>query len=269
MNIILSKSRRHWTTFKKLYEKEAERLDFSHCRVSRTLVLDILKNILMFTNKLWNILNNQNVLPESFVRMLQLMYSSINSSVLKIIAAVFLSILFTTVSNGQGSGQLKQQIQQALDEEKLTGAVWAVVNYDEEIAVDAAGFKNLQSKEQLKPTDKVHIGSVTKTILAVGVLRLISEGKINLNDPVEKYLPEINFDNQWHQTNPVTVRHLLDHTSGLEDLRLWQMFTAKAAPASPLSFAFEKKFLRAASQNKAGQHIFLFQHGLYAARNGD
>ncbi|HLM62267.1 MAG TPA: serine hydrolase domain-containing protein, partial [Pyrinomonadaceae bacterium] len=135
---------------------------------------------------------------------------------------------------------MKRQIQRALDEEKLTGAVWTVVDSDQEIAVDAAGYKNLQTKEQLKPTDKVHIGSVTKTILAVGVLRLVSEGKINLNDPVEKYLPEINFDNKWSQANPVTVRHLLDHTSGLEDLRLWQMFTAKAASGSPLSYAFEK-----------------------------
>jgi len=168
------------------------------------------------------------------------MYSSINSSVLKIIAIVFLSLIFTTISNGQDDDQLKQQIQQALEEEGLTGAVWAVVNSDEEISVNAAGFKNLQTKEQLKPTDKVHIGSVTKTILATGILRLFSEDKINLNDPVEKYLPEINFDNKWRQTNPVTVRHLLDHTSGLEDLRLWQMFTGKAAPTSPLSFAFEK-----------------------------
>jgi CubicO group peptidase (beta-lactamase class C family) len=84
------------------------------------------------------------------------------------------------------------------------------------------------------------LGSVTKTLLAAGILRLASEGKINLDYSAEKYLVEISFDNKWSQTNPVTVRHLLDHTSGLEDLRLWQMFTAKAAPTSPLLFAFEK-----------------------------
>ena len=162
------------------------------------------------------------------------------SSVVKIIALVFLSLIFANVSNGQADARLKQEIEQALEEEGLTGAVWTVADSDGEISFDAAGLKNLQTKEQLKPTDKVHIGSVTKTILATGILRLVSEGKINLNAPVEKYLPEINFDNKWSKKNPVTVRHLLDHTSGLEDLRLWQMFTAKAAPTSALSTVFGK-----------------------------
>ena len=168
------------------------------------------------------------------------MYLSASPSFLKITVVFFLLLIFTNVSKGQSDVQLKQQIQQALEEERLTGAVWAVVDSSEEIRTDAAGLKNWQTKEQLKQTDKVHIGSVTKTILAVGIMRLVSEGKINLNEPVEKYLPEIKFNNEWHQTNPVTVRHLLDHTSGLEDLRLWQMFTAKASPNTSLSFAFEK-----------------------------
>jgi CubicO group peptidase (beta-lactamase class C family) len=168
------------------------------------------------------------------------MYLLVYSSVIKIIAIVFLSLIFTNISNGQEDAHLKQEIQQALEEEGLTGAVWAVVNSNEEITFDAVGLKNQQTKEQLKPTDKVHIGSVTKTVLAVGILRLVSEDKINLNDPVGKYLPEINFDNKWSETNPITIRHLLDHTSGLEDLRLWQMFSGKAPPNSSLSFAFKK-----------------------------
>lgn len=168
------------------------------------------------------------------------MYLSIYSFLTKLIIIAFLSAIFTIISNGQESDQLKQQIQQALEEEGLTGAVWTVVESDEEISINAAGLKNQQTKEHLKPTDKVHVGSVTKTLLAIGILRLVSEDKINLNDPVEKYLPEISFDNKWSETNPITIRHLLDHTAGLEDLRLWQMFTAQAAPNSPLSFAFKK-----------------------------
>lgn len=168
------------------------------------------------------------------------MYLSTHSFVIKIILSLCLLLVFTSVSNGQGQEQLKQEIQQALIEEGLTGAVWAVVNSNEEITVNAAGFKNRQTKEQLKPTDKVHIGSITKTILAAGILRLVSEGKIALNDPIQKYTSEIKFYNRWGETNPITIRHLLDHTSGLEDLRLWQMFTVKASPTSALSHAFEK-----------------------------
>lgn len=164
----------------------------------------------------------------------------VHRSVVKIITIVFLLLIFTNLSSGQTETKLKQEIEQALEEEGLTGAVWAVVDSGEEIAFDAVGVKNLQTKERLKPADKVHIGSVTKTVLAVGILRLVSENKIDLDAPVRKYLSEINFENKWNETNPITVRHLLDHTSGLEDLRLWQMFTAKAAPNSVLATAFEK-----------------------------
>jgi CubicO group peptidase (beta-lactamase class C family) len=161
-------------------------------------------------------------------------------TVIKIISVVFLSVTFTNITTAQSDEQLKQQIRQALAEEGLTGAVWSVVGSSGEITVNAAGLKNRQTEEQLKPADRVHIGSVTKTILATGILRLVSENKISLEDPLEKYLPEIRFDNKWSETNSITIRHLLDHTSGLEDLRLWQMFTAKASPVSPLASAFEK-----------------------------
>ena len=168
------------------------------------------------------------------------MYLSVYPSVKKIITIVFLSLIFTNLSSGQTDTRLKQEIEQALEEEGLTGAVWAVIDSDGEIAFDAVGVKNLRTKERLKPTDKIHIGSVTKTVLAAGILRLVSESKIDLDAPVRKYLPKIDFDNKWDATNSVTVRHLLDHTSGLEDLRLWQMFTATAAPKSALAAAFEK-----------------------------
>lgn len=176
---------------------------------------------------------------EKIIRGLMISKIILLESNAKKIAAVFLSLLFTGILSGQ-TGTLKQEIEQALKEEGLTGAVWAVVDSDGEIVADAVGIKNLDTKEQLKPADKVHIGSVTKTLLAVGILRLVSENKIDLDAPVDKYLPEIDFDNEWKETNPVTVRHLLDHTSGLEDLRLWQMFTAKAAPNSALAGAFPK-----------------------------
>src|SRR5205823_2963456 len=52
------------------------------------------------------------------------------------------------------------------------------------------------------------IASITKTLTATGVLQLVSQGKIQLNDPVVKYLPGFPYTG-------ITVRHLLSHTSGL------------------------------------------------------
>jgi CubicO group peptidase (beta-lactamase class C family) len=48
-------------------------------------------------------------------------------------------------------------------------------------------------------------------------------------------LPELQIDNPWEATSPVRVRHLMDFTSGLEDLRLWQAFSARMDPDLPLA----------------------------------
>jgi CubicO group peptidase (beta-lactamase class C family) len=75
---------------------------------------------------------------------------------------------------------------------------------------------------------------VTKTLLAAGVMRLATEGRLDLDAPVSKLVPEIRFDNEWEATHPVLVRHLLDHTAGLENLRIWQMFSKEVRPDDPL-----------------------------------
>ena len=51
---------------------------------------------------------------------------------------------------------------------------------------------------------------------------------INLDDAIQKYVPHLPLTNQWHQTNPVTIRYLPDHTSGFTDARLWHAFSTSA-----------------------------------------
>ncbi len=127
---------------------------------------------------------------------------------------------------------------QALQVNELTGAVWSLVTSDGAISVDAAGVKDARSGEVLSPGAQVHVGSVTKTLLAAGILRLVTEGKLTLDTPVAEYLPDLAFDNPWHASDPIRLRHLLDHTAGLDDARFWQVFSLKPQPDTPLSEAF-------------------------------
>lgn len=157
----------------------------------------------------------------------------------KTILSTFFGIVsLTNFAFAQTVLKLKNDLNKALIEEGLTGAVWSVVESDGRITFDAVGFNNKETGKLLKPTDKVHIGSITKTLVAIGILRLATESKINIDEPVKKYLPQLNFYNQWETTTPITIRHLLDHTSGLTDIRLWQIFSKKANANSALDFAF-------------------------------
>ncbi len=155
--------------------------------------------------------------------------------------ALFLTFdLLYTQAPKPNANAISKELQRVLSEEKLAGAVWSIVDSNGQILTGAVGYKNLKTKALMRPEDRVSVGSITKTVVSLGILRLISQKKIGLDDAVEKILPNIHFQNAWQATNPVTVRHLLDHRAGLEDVRLWQMFSAEARPNTPLQAAFER-----------------------------
>ncbi len=130
-------------------------------------------------------------------------------------------------------------MERALQEEGITGAVWATVDSDGAIRTGAAGSSNAVNGAAMAPDSKVHVGSVAKSLIATGVLQLVSAGRIELDAPVSRYLPALRFDNPWPD-RPVRVRHLLDHSAGLDDMRLWQLFSTQATPDTSLLDAFSR-----------------------------
>jgi D-alanyl-D-alanine carboxypeptidase len=76
----------------------------------------------------------------------------------------------------------------------------------------AAGVNDLTTSTPLMPSARFRIGSVTKTFTAAIVLQLVSEGRLTLDEPIARRLPGLVTNG-----NRVTVRQLLNHTSGLPD----------------------------------------------------
>jgi CubicO group peptidase (beta-lactamase class C family) len=70
------------------------------------------------------------------------------------------------------------------------------------------GYANVENKKPLTQDTIFLIGSVAKTFTAAAVMKLREQSKLNLDDSITKYLPELSYKN-------VTLRHLLTHTSGL------------------------------------------------------
>lgn len=129
---------------------------------------------------------------------------------------------------------LQARVERAIAEEGITGAVWAL---DTGTSVQA-GAAGLAAKDRpMHPDARVHVGSIAKAVLATGVLRLATEGRLDLDSPVTDLIPGLAFDNPWQATHSVRVRHLLDHTAGLDDMRLSQFFSLRAHPDMPLAEA--------------------------------
>jgi CubicO group peptidase (beta-lactamase class C family) len=76
----------------------------------------------------------------------------------------------------------------------------------------AYGMADLEHDVPLRPDSIFEAGSVSKQFTASAVLLLAQQGKLSIDDPVRKYIPELP-----DYGSPVTIRHLLNHTSGLRD----------------------------------------------------
>ncbi|TVR75521.1 MAG: hypothetical protein EA408_00210, partial [Marinilabiliales bacterium] len=80
------------------------------------------------------------------------------------------------------------------------------------------------------PGTVYRIGSVTKTFVALGIMHLVHEGKLDLDDPLSVIVPELPVRNRWEESHPVLLRHLLEHTAGFRDLYLRDFMIPEGTP---------------------------------------
>lgn len=117
--------------------------------------------------------------------------------------------------------------QQAVNEAQVPGVVALVARNGKIMFYKAYGMADNTTGRALKRDDIFRIASQTKAITATGVLMLWEEGKFSLDDPISKFIPEFKdaqvldtlFENGTYRTTPankpITIRHLLTHTSGI------------------------------------------------------
>ncbi|MFJ7310763.1 serine hydrolase domain-containing protein [Peribacillus frigoritolerans] len=80
----------------------------------------------------------------------------------------------------------------------------------------AAGVADLRTKKPMKTDFRFRIGSVTKTFIATVLLQLAGENRLNLDDSIEKWLPGV-IQGNGYDGNQITIRQILNHTSGIAD----------------------------------------------------
>ena len=115
--------------------------------------------------------------------------------------------------NRDDYSDLPSKIDSIISKHKFNGVV--LVSADSTVIYSkATGFSDLESRVGIDINDQFVIGSISKQITAVLVLREYEKGKIGLNDPIGQYLSEI--DQPW--TKQVTIHQLLTHTHGIVGL---------------------------------------------------
>ena len=122
--------------------------------------------------------------------------------------------------------KLAAALQPFVESHTLAGAVLLVADKDKVLDVETVGYCDVDAQKPMQPDNVFWIASQSKPITATALMMLVDDGKVKLDDPVEKYLPE--FKGQWwaaekdadhvllkKPSHPITVRNVLSHTSGL------------------------------------------------------
>src|SRR6185503_6725524 len=136
------------------------------------------------------------------------------------------------------------------------GATVGVVLANGESFGLAVGYSDVPAKTPMKPGDRMLAGSVGKTFAAATALQLVKEGKINLDDKVEKYLGSEPWFSRLPNAKDITVRQLMNHTSGLVRYEFKDKFTKDLTanpekrwqPAELLAYLLDEKAPFAAGQ---------------------
>jgi CubicO group peptidase (beta-lactamase class C family) len=124
----------------------------------------------------------------------------------------------------QSIPELRQQLEKILHDTHTPGMSIAIVHRGGPERVDdwvaGLGKSNVAANQPATAGTLFRIGSTSKAFVSLSILKLVNDGKLSLQDPVHKLVPEIYFKNRWEATDPVRVVDLLEHTTGWDDLHL-------------------------------------------------
>ena len=100
----------------------------------------------------------------------------------------------------------------------VPGAAWGIVVDGMLVHTGTAGYRDVAAKAPVDGDTVFRIASMTKSFTAMSILKLRDEGKLSLDDPAEKYLPELAGLKYPTTDSPkLTIRHLLSHATGFPD----------------------------------------------------
>ncbi len=144
----------------------------------------------------------------------------------QVLIVVLICTLSIRAEEAAQTSVIAPKLQPFVDSHSLAGAVTLVATKGQILCLEAVGFADIAAKRAMKTDDIFWIASQSKPITATALMMLVDEGKVNVEDPVEKYLPEFKGQAVLDPTDkdkkatkapkhPILVRNILSHTSGL------------------------------------------------------
>jgi len=139
------------------------------------------------------------------------------------VVILVLLICIAPVTRAFDTEHLTSFTQRGMEMWHVPGMSVAVVTKDEILFKQGFGQTAVENGQAVDEHTLFAIASTTKAMVAAGILMLVDEGKLTLDDPVTRYIPELHFANPM-LTREVSVRDLLAHRTGLPGTDFWMFF---------------------------------------------
>jgi len=134
-------------------------------------------------------------------------------------------------------------VQEAVANGAAPGAVALVAHNGQVVREEAYGLCDLEKQTLFTARTICWIASITKPVTVAAAMKLVEEGRLGLDDPIEKYLPEFKEQKDKEgRHHAITIRQLMSHTSGIQ-----------ANPPTRPSFFFAQEFLGRRIEEIAGE----------------
>jgi CubicO group peptidase (beta-lactamase class C family) len=110
--------------------------------------------------------------------------------------------------------ELQDSIQKILIKTNTPGAGIVMVSGDSVVWIGGLGKADIENNINVNENTMFRLGSISKMYVALAILKLQEEGRLNLKDKIRDLIPEIEFNNPWEDEYPIRIENLLEHTTG-------------------------------------------------------
>lgn len=127
---------------------------------------------------------------------------------------------------------LKAAVERARQEYEVPAVGIAMVDENGPVWIGSLGLADLGKEVPADESTIYRIGSVSKMFVSLAVLKLVEEGRLSLDDRLAELAPEIAYENPWEESDPVRIVHLLEHTTGWDDLHITEYAHSDPTPST-------------------------------------
>lgn len=161
--------------------------------------------------------------------------------------------------------ELSDQIEVIMAKYHIPGLCGALVSGDSIVWKDTFGYANLDRKQKMEPNTPFKVASISKSFVGLAFLRLQEDNKINLNQSIKAFLPDIPIENLYEKTHPVKIIHLLEHTSGFDAAHFYEYYNFDQHNHNDLAEILKKNPSSRKVRWEPGTRIAYTNHGYAVA----